>query len=80
MVGQVIQDTTARQHRQFGVQGVSTFLPTIISSFIILFLFNLTLFITAFIFFQLETETDTRFYMGYNLILDIKTNLGMDCG
>ncbi len=66
MVGQVIEDTTVGQHRQFGVQGVFTSLPTIISSFIhiflssfiVLFLFNLTLFVTAFVFFQLQTEAD----------------------
>lgn len=67
VVGQVIQDTTAGQHRQSGVQGVPVFLPGIISSliriflssFVVLFLFNLTLFVTAFILFQLRTEADT---------------------
>lgn len=68
VVGQVIQDTAVGQHRQFRVQGVFASLPTIISiliptvlSSLFLFVFYLTLVITAFIFFQLRAEADARF-------------------
>lgn len=66
VVGQVVKDTAVGEHRQFGVKRVFTFLPVTVNSwvlvllspFILLFLFNLTFFITAFIFFQLRKKTE----------------------
>lgn len=64
VVSQVIKDATASKHRQFGVQSVSAFLPaTVVLIHAVLFLINLALFITAFIFFQLETEARYGTYM-----------------
>lgn len=64
VVGQVVKDTAVGEHRQFGVKRVFTFLPVTVNFwvlvlfFILLFLFNLTFFITAFIFFQLRKKTE----------------------
>lgn len=64
MVCQVVQDTTVGQHGEFGVQ--RALLPTEVSVHVVLIslitlLFNLALFITAFVLFQLRTEAEGIF-------------------